>query len=94
MYQPPVVNQQQPVVVYQQPLILKTSPASIVCPHCNNQITTVVETNCNCLNCCFCWFFCCIWLIVELVNGKDLNCQDATHKCPSCGCVIGSYSAC
>ena len=95
IYQPPIVNQQQPVAVYQQPLIkLKTSSVNIICPHCHNQVQTIVETKCNCLNCCFCWCFCLLWLIVELVSDKDLNCQDAVHKCPSCGCVIGNFTAC
>ena len=94
MYQPPSVNQQQPIVIYQQPPILKTTPASAVCPHCKNQVLTVVETSFNCLNCCFCCFAFYAWIIVELVRGKELNCTDAIHKCPSCGNVIGSYDAC
>ena len=96
-YQPPVPNQ-QPIVVNQYvaavPLKLKTTPAAIVCPHCNSQITTVVETQFNCGNCCFCfWFFWC-WLCVSLCNDKDLNCTDATHKCPNCNQVIQQYTAC
>ena len=94
IYQPPIVNQQQPVVVYQQPPKLKTTPVSLVCPHCHNQITTLVETHFNCLNCCLCCYCLLLWLIVELANDKDLNCTDATHKCPSCGSVIGVYTAC
>ena len=94
MYQPPIANQQQPIVVYQQPLNLKTSPANVVCPYCRNQVVTLVETNFNCLNCLFCCWFVELWLIIELVRGKDLNCTDAVHKCPSCGQVIGNYSAC
>ena len=93
-YQPPIVNQQQPIVVYQQPPVLKSSPAFLVCPHCRNQVTTIVETNFNCGNFLFCFCFFYLWIIVELVNGKDLNCSDAIHKCPRCGNTIGNYSAC
>ena len=91
---PPIVNQQQPIVIYQQPLNLKTSPTNVTCPYCRNQVVTLVETNFNCLNCLFCCWAFYLWIIVELVRGKDLNCTDATHKCPSCGKVIGYYSSC
>ena len=96
-YQPPMANQ-QPIVVNQAipqaPLKLKTMPASIVCPHCHNNVTTVVDTQFNCLNCCFCWFFCICWCCVNLINDKDFNCTDATHKCPQCGQVVFQYNAC
>ena len=95
-YGPPVQN--QPIVVNQYvpaaPVKFKTSPVSMVCPYCKNNITTLVDTQFNCCNCCFCFCFCLIWLIVMLVSEKDLNCSDATHKCPSCGKVIGSYQSC
>ena len=94
--QPPVQN--QPIVVNQYvpyaPVKFKTSPVSMVCPFCKNNITTLVDTQFNCCNCCFCCFFCILWLIVMLVSEKDLNCSDATHKCPSCGKLVGSYQSC
>ena len=97
-YQPPVQNQQQPIVVQQYvnapPVKLKSSPVSMFCPHCKKTVTTVVSTQFNCLNCCFCFCFCLLWLIVELVSDKDLNCTDATHKCPNCKNVIGVYRSC
>ena len=97
IYQPPMPNQ-QPIVVNQvipqAPLKLKTMPAEIVCPHCHNNITTVVETQFNCANCCFCWYFFPCWCIANLVNDKDFNCADATHKCPQCGQVVFQYNAC
>ena len=94
--QAPVQN--QPIVINQNipmnQVKLKTSPVSMICPFCNNNITTIVETEFNCLNCCFCFCFCIIWLIVQLASDKELNCTDANHKCPSCGHLIGQYRAC
>ena len=96
-YQPPVPNQ-PPIIVNQGipqvPIKLKTVPAVVVCPHCHNTVTTVVDTQFNCLNCCFCYCLTLCWIIVNLANEKDFNCSDATHKCPQCGQVIGQYNAC
>ena len=51
--QPPVQN--QPIVVNQYvpyaPVKFKTSPVSMVCPFCKNNITTLVDTQFNCCNC-------------------------------------------
>ena len=88
--QPIVVNQVVPGYLTK----FKTSPVSMVCPYCNNQIITQVRTEFNCCNCCFCWFFCLIWLIVQLASDKELNCTDATHYCPSCNRLLGQYKAC
>ena len=52
-----VVNQEQPLPPYQPPPNLKTSPVFMTCPNCRNNITTVVETNFNFLNCLFCFCF-------------------------------------
>ena len=96
IYQIP--NQNQPIVVNQimpvNPIQLKTSPLLITCPYCRNNITTVVEKEFNCLNCCFCCWNMLIWLIVQLAREKELNCTDATHKCPVCNRIIGQYNAC
>ena len=94
--QPPVPN--QPIIVNQAipvaPIKFKSEPMAIVCPICKNNITTVTQTQFNCANCCFCWFFCPLWCCVQLCSDKDLNCTDATHRCPQCGNVLGQYSAC
>ena len=97
--QPPMQApiQNQPIIVNQIPVIpikFTTAPMAITCPFCRNNITTIVTTNFNWLNCLFCCFFCEIWLIVQLVQGKDLNCTDATHRCPQCNQIVGQYSAC
>ena len=88
--QPIVVNQAIPVI----PMKFKSQPQAITCPYCKNSVTTVTTTYFNCLNCCFCWFFCPIWCIVQLVTEKELNCTDATHRCPQCNQIVGQYSAC
>ena len=94
--QAPVLN--QPIVVDQDipmnQVKVKTTPVSMVCPFCKNNITTMVRTEFNWLNFCFCFFFRIIWLIVKIESQKELNCNDATHFCPSCGQIIGQYSAC
>lgn len=99
VFQAPFVNQQQPIVVNQYmpdslTLNLKTSPTVLVCPFCKNNITTIVDTEFNIVNFCFCWFFFYIWIIAQLIRRKQLLCIDATHKCPSCGSIIGKYSSC
>ena len=91
--QPIIVNQTVPVVPV-VPVKFLTSPISVVCPYCSKQVVTNVETQFNCCNCCFCFCFCLLWLIVQLASGKELNCTDANHKCPSCGRLIGQYKAC
>ena len=88
--QPIIVNQYIPV----QPIPFKTEPINMVCPFCKSNITTNVETEFNCLNCCFCCWNFVLWIIVQLVREKELNCTDATHKCPNCGQIIGKYNAC
>ncbi len=96
--QPVYQNQNQPIIVNQLvPVNLikfKTTPIAINCPYCKQNVTTVVTTEFNCLNCCFCCWNWVIWLIVQLVREKELNCTDATHKCPSCGKIVGQYNAC
>ena len=96
MYQPPMQN--QPLVVNQYvPLLnthFKTSPVALVCPHCNQNIVTEVETQFNCANCCLCCWNWVIWLVIQLVRDKEFNCTDATHRCPNCKNVLGKYDAC
>ena len=94
--QPPIQN--QPIVVNQViPVVqikLRSSPVAMICPFCKNNITTVTDTQFNCLNCCFCYWAFIIWIIVQLISDKDLNCTDAVHKCPKCGNIVGKYEAC
>ena len=95
VYQIP--NQNPPIIVNQIPINsvnLKTTPINTICPFCRNNISTLVEKEFSCLNCCFCCWSWPIWLIVQLVRDKELNCTDATHKCPTCGRIIGQYDAC
>ena len=66
----------------------------MICPHCNQNIVTEVETQFNCANCCLCCWNWIIWLIVQLARDKELNCTDATHRCPNCKNIVGKYDAC
>ena len=88
--QPIVVNQYVPYIAHK----FKSSSLQMVCPFCHNNINTIVDVQFNCVNCCFCCCFFVLWLIVMLAQEKDLNCSNATHKCPSCGKVLGSYQSC
>ena len=95
----PFKNQQQPYMAnqntYVQTANLKSRPVLVFCPFCKNNVITLVETHFNWLSC-----LCClisrliIWSIFQCMRNKDLNCNDATHRCPSCGNIIGTYSAC
>ena len=88
-----VVNQIVPITT--SPKIIHTSfPFPTICQYCGAHVTTIAEQTCNCGACCLC----CItgWLLfmcIQSCHGKDFCCYDAIHKCPSCGMVIGGYSA-
>ena len=94
---PVVTNQQTPLLqttLLINPDLFKLDPVSVQCPFCNTMVTTNVETSWNCLVCCWCWCFFVLYLIVQLVRGKSLLCNDAKHICPHCGKTIAQYSAC
>ena len=72
-----------------------TFPGEVECPFCHKNIKTNVQTNCNIGSCCLCfWLSCIIWAIILLVRGKEIGCNDATHRCPNCKNVIGVYHSC
>ena len=89
-----VINQQGPGVML-HPDLFKTTPVSITCPSCQKTITTTVTQNFNCLACLLCW---CTGLLlfvcIQVCRGKDLCCYDATHTCPYCQAVVGTYTPC
>ena len=89
-----VINQQGPGVML-HPDSFKTTPVSITCPSCQKPITTTVTQQWNWLTCCLCWWTGIIFFIcIQICRGKDLNCYDATHTCPQCQAVVGSYTSC
>ena len=89
-----VVNQQVPAVMI-NPNMFKTTPIAITCTFCNKPITTTVTQKFNCCACCLCWFTGLIWYVcIQLCRGKDICCYDASHTCPYCGNVGGTYTAC
>ena len=94
---PIVVNQTGPMAVTPivvPPNFFKLSSVVVQCPYCHQPVNTVVQTSFNCGTCCFAYLALWIYVIVQLVRGKDLLCCDAQHVCPLCGAVIGSYNAC
>ena len=92
-----VNNQTQPQVVQivQGSQEFGTKPISMMCQFCKKPITTQVEKSCNCCSC-----FCCFltlfigWFCVQCYRKKEINCCDATHKCPECGKDLGNYTSC
>lgn len=73
----------------------KTSSIVATCPTCRTTGPTSVTTSFSCSNyCCYLCFDPIIYVIYQLVRGKDIICCDATHNCPNCGAYIASYSAC
>ena len=66
-------------------------PVSMVCPHCRNQVVTVVSYepgNLTWLACFGLFFFtlCCFWIPFCIKSMKDV-----VHRCPRCGFVLGKY---
>ena len=90
-----IINQSIPsVVITTTPKMAGTSPVQMTCPFCRQQITTSVETSCNCITCFLCWVTgCCFFCCFQLCMGKEIGCCDAVHRCPSCQVVIGAYSS-
>ena len=96
---PMVINQITPAQIQRIPKKTinewGTFPGEVECPFCHKNIKTNVQTNCNIGSCCLCfWLSCIIWAIILLVRGKEIGCNDATHRCPNCKNVIGVYHSC
>ena len=92
--QPIVINQQSPVTMA-NPLMFKTTPIALTCIFCNKPCTTVVQKKCNVCACLLCWctgLLC--YVCVQCCRQKDICFCDATHTCPNCGQVVGTYTAC
>ena len=93
--QPIIVNQVIPQIVHVVAFKFGTSPVSITCQFCRVPITTIVHKSFNFCSCllCYCTGLL-VWICVQLLRGKELNCCDAQHTCPNCGQILGIYSAC
>ena len=83
-----VVNQTGPFFPMQP---MTVNPVQMICPFCKQNITTTVETQFNCCACCICCVIGVCYFIMQAVRGKDLCCDDATHRCPHCNNVVGTY---
>ena len=83
-----VINQNQPFIQRQ---IFMVSPVSMVCPFCQQQISTRVETQFNLAACCICCWIGVFYFIMQAIRGKDLCCDDARHICPNCNHEVGRY---
>ena len=91
---PIVINQQSPVAMA-NPLMFKTTPIALTCIFCNKPCTTVVQKKCNVCACLLCWctgLLC--YVCIQCCRQKDICFCDATHTCPNCGQVVGTYTAC
>ena len=91
-----VYNQAQPQVVNViSGQTFGTKPVSITCQFCKNPVTTNVEKSCNCCSCLLCcWTGFIFWVCIQCCRNKEINCCDATHKCPQCGQILGNYTSC
>ena len=91
-----VVNQAQPQVVnVVSAETFGTTPVSLTCQFCKNPVTTVVQKKCNCCTCCLCWITgVCFFICIQCCRKKEIGCSDATHTCPSCGQILGTYNSC
>ena len=91
---PIIINQQQPVAML-NPLMFKTTPIATTCIFCHRPCTTVVEKQFNFCTCILCWctgLLC--YVCVQMFRDKDICCCDATHTCPNCGQILGTYTSC
>ena len=91
-----LVNQAQPQVVnVLSSQTFGTTPVSLTCQFCKNPVTTVVQKKCNCCTCCLCWATgLCFFICIQSCRKKEIGCNDATHTCPSCGQILGTYNSC
>ena len=89
-----IIPAQQEQEIYIKPKEFKTKPVVCTCPNCKEIVTTSVYRDLNTVNfICCCW--CCLcWLVFQLVRDKDLNCDDAVHRCPKCYHEIRKYRVC
>ena len=89
-----VINQQTPALIL-HPDLYKTNPVAVTCPVCRQTITTNVAKRFNCLTCLLCWCTCLVfYACIQSCRGKDICCYDATHTCPKCNSVVGTYNSC
>ena len=89
-----VINQQSPALLL-HPGMFKTTSVALNCTFCHKPITTSVTKNINLCACLLCWFTALIfYVIIQSCRNKDICCYDATHICPYCGNVVGTYTAC
>ena len=106
-YQPPVSNNNNvvPIIINSQgnnnvvvandPFKFKTSSVLATCPSCRVSSNTNVSTSLSVSN--LVCYLCCdpiIWILYQVLRGKDINCCDATHHCSGCGGFIANYQAC
>lgn len=106
-YQPPVTNNNNvtPIIINSQsnnnvvvandPFKFKTSSVLATCPSCRVSANTNVSTSLSISN--LVCYICCdplVWVLYQLIRGKDINCCDATHHCSGCGGFIANYQSC
>ena len=86
----------QSVIVNQvRPDDFKVDPIALKCQFCGKMVTTKVKKDINICACLLCYCTCLLFYIcVQLCRGKSLCCWNAEHRCPQCGNVVGTYSAC
>ena len=88
-----IVNQDSTNILH--PSQYKTVPVCCQCPNCNKMMTTFVVKKVNCCALCLCLVTGVLWyVLIQCFRGKDLCCYDASHTCPNCNALVGSYTSC
>lgn len=74
---------------------LKSRSAYACCPFCNHSSMTVTQKSCSPSSAVSCIAGGVIlWLIVQAIRGKDLNCENVRHFCSNCNKEITEYRSC
>ena len=74
--------------------VLKTDPRTIVCPYCKRIGFTRTEKKFS-IKSALLGLLCGIqmWIGIQVVRDKDLNCYDSNHYCQYCNSLLVQYEA-
>lgn len=75
--------------------VLGTTEQYLKCPYCGSTELTMSDKKCNAFSIItfiFGGFF--LWLIVQAIRKKEINCWDANHSCRKCHRYLGCYKSC
>ena len=89
-----VTNQQSPAVMV-HPGMFKTQNINLNCTFCHKFMRTNVTKSISLRALLLCLFsFVIFYILFQYCRGKEIWCYNATHTCPYCGQIVGTYDAC